>query len=491
MASMKCSLISTWSNDHVIQLPEFRSRGVKATTRSSFSVLCRKSDNPMHLEEEKSTISIGSNNNESNKRLRILVAGGGIRGLVLALAAKHRGFDVEVFEKADSTALRGEGRHRGSIQLSSSALAVLKAIDEDAAKKIMEEVCCVIGNKVNGFADGVSRAWLTKFDLSTPAMEKGLPITRVVCRMTLQDTLANAVGPHILKNKSKVADFIQEPNKVKVILEDGQQYEGDILVGADDIWPRVRSKMFGKQEASYSNFTCYSGLTEIAPDHIPETTSTVGYQAFLGCNQYFVLCDVGEGRMQWYAFIKEPPLTTLIKGNKKKRLLDVFGNWCDRVIAAISITEEEMIIERGIYDRDMIYKSWGIGRVTLLGDAAHPMQPNLGLGGCMAIEDCYHLILELGRVSENGFNVHMSDEIISALRRYEKKRMFRVGILHEVSRTASKMLSQYHSYIEFKVGPLSTVLSTLQITHPAIPVARAIMQLFSAPFMDWAITGHG
>ena len=47
-----------------------------------------------------------------------------------------------------------------------------------------------------------------------------------------------------------------------------------------------------------------------------------------------------------------------------------------------------MILQRDIYDRDMIY-SWGIGRVTLLGDAAHPMQPNLGQGGCMAIEVWY------------------------------------------------------------------------------------------------------
>lgn len=51
----------------------------------------------------------------------------------------------------------------------------------------------------------------------------------------------------------------------------------------------------------------------------------------------------------------------------------------------ISETPEDMILQRDIYDRDMIY-SWGVGCVTLLGDAAHPMQPNLGQGGCMAIE---------------------------------------------------------------------------------------------------------
>lgn len=73
---------------------------------------------------------------------------------------------------------------------------------------------------------------------------------------------------------------------------------------------------------------------------------------------------------------------------KKKKLMDLFGNWCNEVKTLISETPENMILQRDIYDRDII-NTWGIGRVTLLGDAAHPMQPNLGLGGCMAIEVCY------------------------------------------------------------------------------------------------------
>lgn len=71
---------------------------------------------------------------------------------------------------------------------------------------------------------------------------------------------------------------------------------------------------------------------------------------------------------------------------KKKRLLELFGSWCSDVSTLILETPENMVLRRDIYDRDMI-NSWGNGRrVTLLGDAAHPMQPNLGQGGCMAIE---------------------------------------------------------------------------------------------------------
>jgi zeaxanthin epoxidase len=96
-------------------------------------------------------------NGEGRKRPRILIAGGGIAGLVLALGAKHRDFEVKVFEK-DLSAVRGEGRERGPIQLSSSALAVLQAIDENAAQQIIK-AGHVTGNRINGFADGVSGEW--------------------------------------------------------------------------------------------------------------------------------------------------------------------------------------------------------------------------------------------------------------------------------------------------------------------------------------------
>ncbi|KAF7835968.1 zeaxanthin epoxidase, chloroplastic-like isoform X1 [Senna tora] len=416
------------------------------------------------------------------RKVRILIAGGGIGGLVMALAAKQRGYEVKVFEK-DLSAVRGEGRHRGPIQLLSGALAVLKAIDENVAKQIME-AGCVTGNRANGFADGLTGEWFLKYDLLSPASKKGLPITIVMNRMALQDILVNAVGSNILKNKSKVVDFIQEPSKVTVVLENGQHYDGTILIGADGIWSQVRSKLFGKQEAIYSGFTCYSGLV----DYVPPYINTVGYRVFLGLNQYFVVIDVGNGKMQWYAFHGEPPSSINFPGGKKKRVMEVFGKWCNEVVTLISETPENMILQRDIYDRDMINK-WGIGRVTLLGDAAHPMQPNLGQGGCMAIEDCYQLILELDEVAKHNFDVGKSDEvIISALRRYEMKRMPRVKMAHTASRMAPKMLAYYQPYIEVKFGPL---VQNLSIKHPAMEGSQALLKFIFPHFVDWMIHGHG
>ena len=91
------------------------------------------------------------------KKPRVLVAGGGIGGLVFALAAKKKGFDVLVFEK-DLSAIRGEGQYRGPIQIQSNALAALEAIDIGVAEEVME-AGCITGDRINGLVDGVSGTW--------------------------------------------------------------------------------------------------------------------------------------------------------------------------------------------------------------------------------------------------------------------------------------------------------------------------------------------
>ncbi|THG15298.1 hypothetical protein TEA_010456 [Camellia sinensis var. sinensis] len=329
---------------------EFRSKKISV---GSYNIRC----------EGRDYLGLDDQERDGKKRLRILIAGGGVGGLVLALAAKNRGYDVKVFER-DLSAVRGEGRHRGPIQLLSSALAVLEAIDKDVARQIVE-AGCITGNRINGLADGLSGEWFTKFDLLTPAVSRGLPITQVICRIALQDILVNAVGQDIVSNNSKVVDFVEDSNKVKVILEDGRQYEGDVLVGADGI----RSKV-----------SCILGI--------------------------------------------EP------------------------VLCCFRCRERE--------------------------DAV----------------DCYQLMLELDKVAESGSDVCLSNEIVSALKRYEKKRMVRVNVVHTMSRMASKMLASYRPFMDFGSGPLSH-LSTWQLRHPAIPVARIFLQIFLPQYMIWMIAGHG
>ncbi|XP_023768548.1 zeaxanthin epoxidase, chloroplastic isoform X2 [Lactuca sativa] len=459
--SISCSIINTKKNSIISST----CRNPKRTRR--YEVIA---NNNSSSTETKHETYEGVEKKKKERRVRILIAGGGIGGLVLALAAKERGFEVMVFEK-NLSAIRGEGRYRGPIQLMSSALGVLMDIHMGVAEQVMN-AGCVTGDRMNGLVDGVSGDWLAKIDLLAPAIKKGLPVTLVISRTTLQEILLKAVGDHIVFNNSKVVEISQDPHKVVATLDDGRQFEGDILVGADGIWSEVRKKLFGTQEASYSGYTCYSGLV----DYVPSYTNSIGYRVFLGRNQYFVASDVGNGKMQWYAFHKEPQIGSGTLEGKKVRLTKLFGSWCSDVTRLIAKTREEMILRRDIYDRDMIY-SWGKGRVTLLGDAAHPLQPNLGLGGCLAIEDCHRLIHELESIKKSEYNAIKSIDIASALKRYEQKRMLRTMITHGVTRMASKSLSGYQSF---------TFLSAFRL-----PVqVSEFLQMVSSYFMTWLVAGE-
>ncbi|CAN6275838.1 unnamed protein product [Urochloa humidicola] len=419
---------------------------------------------------------------KKEKRPRVLVAGGGIGGLVFALAARRKGYEVTVFER-DMSAVRGEGQYRGPIQIQSNALAALEAIDMSVAEDVMR-AGCVTGDRINGLVDGISGSWYCKFDTFTPAAERGLPVTRVISRMTLQQILARAVGDDAILNGSHVVDFIDDGNKVTAILEDGRRFEGDLLVGADGIWSKVRKALFGHSEATFSGYTCYTGIA----DFVPPDIDTVGYRVFLGHKQYFVSSDVGAGKMQWYAFHKEEAGGTDPENGKKKRLLEIFSGWCDNVIDLINATEEEAILRRDIYDRPPTM-NWGKGRVTLLGDSVHAMQPNLGQGGCMAIEDGYQLAVELENAWQESVKSGTPMDVVSSLKRYEKERRLRVAIIHGLARMAAIMATTYRPYLGVGLGPLS-FLTKLRIPHPGRVGGRFFIMIGMPAMLSWVLGGN-
>ncbi|XP_031116309.1 zeaxanthin epoxidase, chloroplastic [Ipomoea triloba] len=430
------------------------------------------------------TCGVGDGDSKASKRkLKILVAGGGIGGLVFALAAKKKGFEVVVFEK-DLSAIRGEGQYRGPIQIQSNALAALEAIDMDVAEEVMS-AGCITGDRINGLVDGVSGNWYCKFDTFTPAAQRGLPVTRVISRMTLQQILACAVGEDIIMNESNVVDFKDEGNKVTVILENGQKHEGDLLVGADGIRSKVRTNLFGPKDATYSGYTCYTGIA----DFVPADIETVGYRVFLGHKQYFVSSDVGGGKMQWYAFYNEPAGGEDAPNGKKERLLKIFEGWCDNVIDLLLATDEDAILRRDIYDRTPSL-TWGKGRVTLLGDSIHAMQPNLGQGGCMAIEDGYQLALELDKAWRQSVESGTPIDIASSLKSYEKERRLRVGIIHGLARMAALMAATYKAYLGVGLGPLS-FLTKFRIPHPGRVGGRFFIDLAMPLMLSWVLGGNG
>jgi len=121
-----------------------------------------------------------------------------------------------------------------------------------------------------------------------------------------------------------------------------------------------------------------------------------------------------DGRVYWYATANAVEGEQDRPGQVKQRLLRLFSGWHDPIEALIKAVDESSTIQNDIYDRDPI-PCWGVDRVTLLGDAAHSMTPNLGQGACQAIEDALVLAASLTA----------SGPVDHRPRKYEKRRMLR------------------------------------------------------------------
>ncbi|GIL83437.1 hypothetical protein Vretimale_11157 [Volvox reticuliferus] len=426
---------------------------------------------------------------QNSKPMKVIVAGAGIGGLVLAVALLKQGFEVQVFER-DFTAIRGEGKYRGPIQVQSNALAALEAIDSEVAGEVLREGC-ITGDRINGLCDGLTGEWYIKFDTFHPAVNKGLPVTRVISRVTLQQILARAVerygGPDVIQNGCCVTSFEQRPKatggtEVLVRLEDGRQFSADLLIGADGIWSKIRKQLIGETKANYSGYTCYTGISDFTPADI----DIVGYRVFLGNGQYFVSSDVGNGKMQWYGFHKEPAGGTDPEGTRKARLLQIFGHWNDNVVDLIKATPEEDVLRRDIFDRPPIF-TWAKDRVALLGDSAHAMQPNLGQGGCMAIEDAYELAIDLSKAMEAANGDASAVNVDDVMRQYQSNRMMRVSAIHGMAGMAAFMASTYKCYLG---EGWSKWVESLHIPHPGRVIGRLVMLLTMPAVLDWVLGGN-
>ena len=374
---------------------------------------------------------VTSRNVNSDDPLRVVIAGGGVAGLVTAAACHSKGMKVAIFEQASQYAPYG-----GPIQIQSNALKALERIN----KKVYEEIIkagTVTADRVSGLKIGYKKGvflglgqqyekgdWLVRFDTLQPALQAGLPATVVIDRPVIQQILLNYGIPEgTVRIKSRIANYeeLGEGKGLKITLDDGTVAYADVLVGADGIWSSVRRIMHDLDQGAdgfaasgaaggalnevearrmakdsvlmasnanrrYSGFTCYAALTEHRASNIEE----VSYQILLGKDKYFVSTDGGGERQQWFALIREDaggvdPKPTAEKPTPKlDRLLFEFNNkepgdkngdvWDEFAHELLSSTPEESIKRRDLYDGSpLLLKGWTRGQVAICGDAAHPM----------------------------------------------------------------------------------------------------------------------
>jgi 2-polyprenyl-6-methoxyphenol hydroxylase-like FAD-dependent oxidoreductase len=343
---------------------------------------------------------------------KVLIVGAGIGGLTAAIALRAKGIDVEVYEAAPQLPAGGTG-----LGLAGNATKVLRAL---GIGRGLAECGCALQR----FDLRTARGKLIRtLPIQSITAELGDPLVSVH-RGDLMRMLLDAAGDTPIRFRTKIVDFEIGDHGVCAKSADGRVTQADVLIGADGIRSTIRSRIAGEAPPTECGYAFW--LATIAFAHPRVVPGYAGH--YWGKGQRFGLIDIGGGRVYWWGSKNMPVEQTRAWRGGRAEILAAFGGWAPEIIEVINITPDHAIVSVPAQDRPFL-EQWGSGPVSLLGDAAHPMQTSLSQGASSAVEDGYVLAEAIARVSDP----------IAALRKYENMRRERTRMLVRTSRRLSRL----------------------------------------------------
>jgi len=293
---------------------------------------------------------------------KILIIGAGIGGLTAGIAFRQAGFQIEIFERALELREVGAG-----IALSPNAMRSLNSLG------VMQPVIArstVIEALVSYNSTGEIIASLSTKLTNLPS----------VClhRAELQKVLSSAIPAGCLHLGEELVGIQSSAHEATAHFASGKSVSGHAIIGADGLRSKVRAKLIGEGKLIYRGYQCWRGVCSYPAADI--LTETFGRGLRMG------VVPIGPRGTAWWCTANESESASDAPESPTAKLLRWFGNWHQPIPLVIAGTDPSTIIKTAIYDRAPV-KRWSNDRCTLLGDAAHPTTPNMGQGGCMAIED--------------------------------------------------------------------------------------------------------
>jgi 2-polyprenyl-6-methoxyphenol hydroxylase-like FAD-dependent oxidoreductase len=341
---------------------------------------------------------------------KIIIIGGGIGGLCMAIALQQNGFEVTVYEKVAKLGEVGAG-----LTLWSNAIKVLRALG-------VADAVIRAGSKVNRSQIRASNGdMLYNARMGEMEVQYGEPVV-AIHRAALHEILINALRPNTLKLGVGFTKFEQDEKGVTAYFDNGESDTANLLIGADGVHSAVRRQMFPEINLRYSGYTAWRGVVETENEAALGLTSESW-----GVGSRFGIVRVDQSRIYWFGTSNQPAGEKSTGEQRKAKLLSLFKGWHDPIRYLLDSTPADLILQNDIYDVQP-FASWSTGQVTLLGDAAHPTTPNMGQGACMAIESAYVLSRSL----------KVETDIKSALKRYESQRHERTAWITNTSWTIGK-----------------------------------------------------
>jgi 2-polyprenyl-6-methoxyphenol hydroxylase-like FAD-dependent oxidoreductase len=349
--------------------------------------------------------------------LRAVIVGSGIGGLTAAIALRRAGMVVTLFERAETLEPVG-----GGITLAANAmqaltrLGVAERVAELGAPLALGAIRSASGDPIVSAGDELATTVAAAQQSSSDAAlwaRAGVGVG--IHRADLQRALLEHLGGADLHVGQTCVGFEQDAAGVTVRFASGHSARADVLVGADGIRSAVRRSIHGEEPLRYAGSTAYRGIASFPG--ITESSES------WGCGRRFGIVPIGGERVYWFATSNAPAGTVDAPAERRPKLLEAFGGWHEPIEALIEATDAGSIWRHDLFDREPLAAPWGVGRVTLLGDAAHPTTPNLGQGACQAIEDAVVL----------GDALHAGDDAVAALRSFERRRAPRTAWITRTS----------------------------------------------------------
>ncbi|MEU6862126.1 FAD-dependent monooxygenase [Streptomyces sp. NPDC046876] len=333
----------------------------------------------------------------------VAVVGGGLGGLTAAAALHARGIDVHVYERAEALREQGVGMHLGP-----NGTRLLRRLG--LAPRLAEAAVRPEALEVRAFHNGaqvavqeMGEAWERQFRAPYLTVHRG----------DLHRMLAALLPAARVHTGKQLTGFREDPAGVRLEFADGTAAEADVLIGADGVHSAVRRAVAGADAPVYSGNSALRGLVDAAD--VPGLDPSRMYM-FAGPDARVLCYPVSGGRQFTYVVVvpaAEGDAESWTSATDRADLDSVLTGWAPQVRELVAAAGE--VRRWALYDRAPLER-WSTPRVTLLGDAAHPMLPHHGQGANQAIEDGVALAICLEEADGE------ADGIAAALRRYESVR---------------------------------------------------------------------
>ena len=324
---------------------------------------------------------------------RIIIIGAGIGGLTAGVALRQRGIDVRICERSSKLEEVGAG-----LQVGPNAVKVLRALGlEEELRRNAFEPTTMVSLKY----DDASLRHRVPLK-ATAAEQYGAPYM-TAHRADLHRMLRSELPEDAVQLDATCIGAFTSGTTAVARFADGSELEGDAVIGADGIRSAIRAQLFGADAPRFTQQMCWRCMIpmELVPTRVgPNLSVTLErgeYFGWLGPNGHVICYPIGKGDVlnmfvghvteQWVEESWSVPSTT-------DELIEAHAGWNEALLGMFRNVRH--VYKWGIYDRDPV-PEWTRGRVTLLGDAAHPTMPTLAQGGNMAIEDGYVLARNLDR----------------------------------------------------------------------------------------------